>query len=362
MWGEAPRRDGASDFLHEVIKLNHCEEILNIISHTDLDGVAAAALAWHAHHPGGRPIRVSLTGYGEVDNLILEAYRKREAMVVLDLSPQMQGTVDEIDRTFPADASPFLFDHHDTTREKFSGRKWIEVDTAYCGAAVYWNWLHNGNADEAMCARIEPLAGIVEVANDRDLWINKNPDGRLWQAMITLCGEWGAFARLVANPDAAFTAAERAAVEAFIVRQEARFEAAREHLVYSRVEGGDLAFLGDGYLEFGDTSDFCGLLLDRAPDAASAPAMVALAYRKPAGNWAVSLRSRSGLAGRVVALLKDGRKIRGGGHGDAAALYFPAHYSESGIRESISAALSANRENNEGMGVTLGDLLKGAMP
>jgi hypothetical protein len=75
----------------------------------------------------------------------------------------------------------------------------------------------------------------------------------------------------------------------------------------------------------------------------------------------VSLRSRNGLAGRVVSLLKDGRKIRGGGHGDAAALYFPNNYSEEGIRESISAALSAESESTSGMGVTLGDLIKGAM-
>ena len=46
--------------------------LLHVISHTDLDGIAAAALAWHVHRADRAPIRVSLTGYGEVDNLILE--------------------------------------------------------------------------------------------------------------------------------------------------------------------------------------------------------------------------------------------------------------------------------------------------
>jgi nanoRNase/pAp phosphatase (c-di-AMP/oligoRNAs hydrolase) len=87
--------------------------------------------------------------------------------------------------------------------------------------------------------------------------------------------------------------------------------------------------------------------------------LVALAYRKPSGGWAVSLRSRDGLAGRAVSLLRDGRKIRGGGHGDAAALYFPAGYAEESIRESVRAALAANDENSSGMGVTLGDILGG---
>jgi hypothetical protein len=338
--------------------------LLHIISHTDLDGVAAAALAWHVHHDCGDPIRVSLTGYGEVDNLILETRRSGTRMIALDLSPQFQATVDEIDASFSPEAPPFLFDHHASTFEKFSNRPWIVVDMSCCGALVYWNWLHAGNADESALRRAGALKEIVRIANDRDLWINEDPDGRLWQAMVTLCGEWGAFARLVANPDAAFTESERGAVADFVSRQEERFGRASEHLVKSRIGGpgeqGEMAFLGDGYLEFGDTSDFCGMILDRPKEGRTAPVLVALAYKKPGGNWAVSLRSRGGLAGRVVSLLKDGRRIRGGGHGDAAALYFPPNYNEGGIKDSIQAALAAQKESSSGMGVTLGDLLKGS--
>jgi hypothetical protein len=341
--------------------------IFHIISHTDLDGVAAAALAWRAAHHRGDPIRLSLCGYGEVDNAILEAMKSKDGMAVLDLSPQFQATVDEIDREFVPGSAPFLFDHHKSTFEKYANRPWIVADVAYCGAMVYWNWLHDGNSDGKTLDLIEPLRDIVRIANDRDLWINEDPDGRLWQAMVTLCGEWGALARLMANPSAVFTDSERTAVTDFVYRQEERFKRAKECLVRERAGGrGDFLFLGDGFLEFGDTSDFCGMLLDR-PDLedhaseASSPILVALAYKKPGGGWAVSLRSRSGLAGRVVSLLKDGRKIRGGGHEDASALYFPNNYSEGGIRESIAAALSAESESASSMGVTLGDLLKGAM-
>jgi nanoRNase/pAp phosphatase (c-di-AMP/oligoRNAs hydrolase) len=124
------------------------------------------------------------------------------------------------------------------------------------------------------------------------------------------------------------------------------------------LEGKEMAFLGDGYLEFGDTSDFCGAVLDRHNDGRATPALVALAFRRPSGTWAVSLRSRGGLAGRVVSLLKDGRKIRGGGHEDAAALYFPVSYDEKSIKDTILSALETHSENQAGMGVTLGDLLK----
>ncbi|MDR1515261.1 MAG: phosphohydrolase [Synergistaceae bacterium] len=340
--------------------------LFHIISHTDLDGVTAAALAWRAFYHRGAPIRLSLTGYGEVDNLIMESIKSGCGMVVLDLSPQFQATVDEIDRTFPSGSAPFLFDHHKSTFEKYANRPWIVADTAYCGAMVYWNWLFAGNADSETLRRIEPLRDIVRIANDRDLWINEDPDGRLWQAMITLCGEWGAFARLISNPCAVFTESERAAVTGFVSRQEERFKRAKEHLSKDCAGNrGGFLFLGDGFLEFGDTSDFCGMLLD-SPDRGDRgdekpPVLVALAYKKTGGGWAVSLRSRNGLAGKVVSLLKDGRKIRGGGHGDAAALYFPNNYSEGGIKESVSAALRAESESASGMGVTLGDLIKGAM-
>jgi hypothetical protein len=348
--------------------MNGDNGMLHIISHTDLDGVAAAALAWRALHHGGAPIRLSLTGYGEVDNLIMESIKSGCGMVVLDLSPQFQATVDEIDRTFPSGRAPFLFDHHKSTFEKYANRPWIVADIAYCGAMVYWNWLFAGNADSETLRRIEPLRDIIRIANDRDLWINEDPDGRLWQAMVTLCGEWGALARLISNPSAAFTQSERAAVTNFVSRQEERFKRAKDHLSKDRAVGrGDFLFLGDGFLEFGDTSDFCGMLLDR-PDRDNSgdgkderPVLVALAYKKAGGGWAVSLRSRGGLAGKVTSLLKDGRKIRGGGHGDAAALYFPNNYNEGGIRESVSAALRAEIESASGMGVTLGDLIKGAM-
>ncbi|MDR1020810.1 MAG: phosphohydrolase, partial [Synergistaceae bacterium] len=234
----------------EVLTLNAFRGLLNIISHTDLDGVVAAALAWRAHSSSGDPIKISLTGYGEVDNIILEAYRKSERIITLDLSPQFQATADEIDRTFPEGGTPFLFDHHKSTYEKYSNRPWIVVDMNYCGAAVFWNWLMAGNADGETRRRIEPFHDMVAIANDRDLWINENPDGRLWQAMVTLCGEWGALSRLITNPSAAFTGPELDAVTKFVAAQDERFKRAGEHLIKSPVRGacesGDLAFLGDG--------------------------------------------------------------------------------------------------------------------
>ena len=108
-------------------------------------------------------------------------------------------------------------------------------------------------------------------------------------------------------------------------------------------------------LEYGDVSDFCGLLLDRDDNP---PLVAAVAAKRMSGDWAVSMRSRDGLAGRVLALLKDGNKVRVGGHGDASALYFPRNYTQEQMRDSIVAAIKVEKERSAAPKVTLGDLLK----
>ncbi|MFA5672643.1 MAG: phosphohydrolase, partial [Synergistaceae bacterium] len=70
------------------------QNVLNIISHTDLDGVVSAALAWHANRSSGLPIKVSLMGYGEIDNAILESLASGQKLTVLDLFCQRDQTVD----------------------------------------------------------------------------------------------------------------------------------------------------------------------------------------------------------------------------------------------------------------------------
>lgn len=325
--------------------------LLHIISHTDLDGVAAAALAWHVK--GGRVARVSLTGYGEVDALILETLASGKEPLVLDLFCQKEQTIDEVDRLYDEASPPFLFDHHKSTFERYGNRKWAVIDTNYCGALVYWNWLSEHAQDSRTKEALARLEPIVRIANDRDLWLGQIPESRLWQALVTMCGHWGMFARLAANPSAELTPEEFDGASEFTERQEARFAEAKEHIWR---HGAELAFLCDGILEYGDVSDFCGLLLDRDENP---PEVAAVAARRLGGDWAVSMRSRDGLAGRVLALLKDGKKVRGGGHGDASALYFPRNYTQEQMRDSILAAIKVEKERSAAPKVTLGDLFKG---
>jgi len=85
-----------------------------------------------------------------------------------------------------------------------------------------------------------------------------------------------------------------------------------------------------------------------------------VAAKRYSGEWAVSMRSRSETAGKVVGMLRDGKKIRGGGHDDSAALYFPPSYSPEQIRTTITAALRAIKDSERPTGVTLGDLFASA--
>ena len=156
---------------------------------------------------------------------------------------------------------------------------------------------------------------------------------------------------MAVNPDAELAPHERAAAVDFVDRQERRFAAAVERIGRSR---DDLAFVEPGVLEFGDVSDFGGLVLGRMENP---PLLVAVAAKRFSGDWAVSMRSRSEMAGKIVGMLRDGKRIRGGGHDDSAALYFPSSYSPAQIRDTIAAAMRNMRDSGAPAGVTLGDLL-----
>ncbi|QTX32376.1 phosphohydrolase [Aminithiophilus ramosus] len=331
------------------------DKLLHVISHTDLDGVTAAAVAWHGHFPERSPVKVTLTGYGEVDALILETMKAGQDLLVVDLFCQRRETVDEMDRFYEGVASPVLFDHHKTTAEVFSNRKWAVVDVAHCAAKVYYLWLLERTPEGPVRDRLLGLERLVEIANDRDLWLGRYEESRHWQALITLCGPWSVFCRLVADGRAEMSPHELTLALDFIARQEERFRRALEQV---ERHGDDLALVPTGILDFGDASDFCGLILDRSENP---PEMVAVCSRRVYGDWAVSLRSRQGLAARIVGLLKDGKKVRGGGHGDAAALYFPAHFSQSQIRDTLLSGIRTARDQERPVGLTLGDLLRAKM-
>ncbi len=325
---------------------------LHIISHTDLDGVVAAAVAWHASFPEEAPLRVSLVGYGDVDALVLETLRTNLRLRVLDLFCQRQDTIDHLDTSFQEGSEPFFFDHHKTTEERFGNRPWAVLDPSCCAAMVYHRWALERAKNVTVRGRLEALSDMVVVANDRDLWLGQDERSRLWQALVTLCTPWGVLMRLVANPSPVLSSGERQAAESFVERQERRFSEALEKVVR---RGQDLTWVGPDLLEFGDVSDFCGLVLDRLENP---PRLVAVAHRRPAGDWAVSLRSRDAFAARLVGLLKDGKKIRGGGHDDAAAVYFPASYREIQVQDAVFAALRMTEEQGKPLEMSLGDLFR----
>jgi len=328
--------------------------LFHIISHTDLDGVVAAIVAWHANfNKRDSVVKVSLTGYGDVDNIVLESIEKKETFIVLDLFCQRAQTVDILDKEFDSSLEPIFFDHHKTTAERYPNRPWALVDTSSCAAKVYFQWLVEKGFFKDDKEKKSNLATLVEIANDRDLWIGLIPESRLWQAYITMCGPYSLFTRLAVDPSPKLTTWEHKATTQFVKMQEERFKKALDSI---SVPEKDLMFVKPNLLEFGDVSDFCGLVLDRMENP---PLLVAVANRRPQGDWSVSLRSRNALAGRIVGLLKDGRKVRGGGHADAAALYFPASYSEELIKDSLLSAIKAVKEQEQSAGPTLGDLLKG---
>jgi len=238
--------------------------LINIISHTDLDGVVAAAVAWYALYPESAPLQINLLGYGEIDNAILETLQSDRKPLILDLFCQRRETIDLIDSYFEG-GCPICFDHHETTLQNWGNRPWLKIDTSCCAAKVYYSWLMSQDLPDSARQRLIILSDIVEVANDRDLWLGQKPESRLWQALITMCGPWSVFCRLVANPSSSLSDGEYEATTEFVHDQEARFAEALEKV---KRYGDDLMAIGPELLEFGDVSDFCGLILDRTEKSA----------------------------------------------------------------------------------------------
>ena len=135
--------------------------VLHVISHTDLDGVAAAAVAWY-RWKGIRPLRVSLAGYGAVDGLIMESLAAGQDFMAMDLFCQDARTVEAVDRFYSEGDDPLVFDHHDTTLARYGGRPWLVADASCCAAMVYYRWLTGRGAKG-----LEFLGPLVELANDR---------------------------------------------------------------------------------------------------------------------------------------------------------------------------------------------------
>jgi hypothetical protein len=146
--------------------------ILHIVSHTDMDGVTAAAVAWHAHYPENAPLRVSLSGYGEVDELMLETLRGNARLLVLDLFCQRRETVDEVD-TFSRGRRTVALRPSQNNGGAFRKQK-MDGHRHEClrGQSVLRLDSEKGHST-ASRRRLDSLADLVDIANDRDLWLGK---------------------------------------------------------------------------------------------------------------------------------------------------------------------------------------------
>ncbi|MFR5881448.1 MAG: hypothetical protein ACLUEQ_11930 [Cloacibacillus evryensis] len=92
-------------------------------------------------------------------------------------------------------------------------------------------------------------------------------------------------------------------------------------------------------LEYGDVSDFCGLILDRDDN----PPEVAAVPRDGSAATGRSMRSRDGPRGQVLAAVRRSAAAATG----TSALYFPRNYTQEQMRDSILAA--TRREGHDAM-------------
>lgn len=132
-----------------------------VVTHSDLDGMCAAAIV-RDRYPHALPI---ITNYGKSRNLW--RMKPGDLCFVTDFTL----TLDEFQRLRQKNVETIWIDHHKANYDQLYAQGWtcdgIRRDD-YCGAALTWMYLHPNLPPEAM-------PDVVKLTNDYDLWTFKDP-------------------------------------------------------------------------------------------------------------------------------------------------------------------------------------------
>ena len=151
-----------------------------VFSHTDLDGVGCAILAFLAF--GRENVDVDYCGYKDVDEKIKafiedeELFRSYDFVFITDISVsgKVANLIDILDQP-PKKVR--LFDHH-ATALWLNKYEWCEVlienpstNVLTCGTELFWNHLdHYSYFDDALYDKFHNIITFTEIVRDYDTW------------------------------------------------------------------------------------------------------------------------------------------------------------------------------------------------
>lgn len=153
---------------------------IKLFTHTDLDGVGCAILAYLAFEREN--VDVKYCDYKDVDEKIEgfiedeELFRSYDAVFITDISisDSVANMIDILDQP-PKKVR--LFDHH-ATALWLNKYEWCEVlienpstNVLTCGTELFWNYLdHHGYFDDALYDKFHNIITFTEIVRDYDTW------------------------------------------------------------------------------------------------------------------------------------------------------------------------------------------------
>lgn len=179
-----------------------------LITHNDLDGCVCAILFKTVFSDGV----YYLENYDTVDERIKKALENNpEILYITDISPSEEVAKIVNCHSFYCEGSEvyqkvFLFDHHKTALD-LRNYLWAQVDPAYCGARLFYEYLKRYQPV------LYPYGELVWYANDYDLWHHKSSHSAVLNSLLYTIGHERFINRFLQNPSVELAEAEKYLLE-----------------------------------------------------------------------------------------------------------------------------------------------------
>lgn len=199
---------------------------VKLFTHTDLDGVGCAIVAFYAF--GRENVDVEYCDYNNVDGRVaafLDSGKVTDYsdVFITDISVN-EAVAERLDALYEASDNVYLFDHH-ATAEWLNKYSWAFVEVRHrrgylrCGADIFMSEIFG------ICGDVETVAYFVRDVRRYDTWewktVYNDTHAKELNDLFHLIGRDRFIERFMANPSVDFTESERLLLDIESGRREA---------------------------------------------------------------------------------------------------------------------------------------------
>ncbi len=162
-----------------------------LVSHDDLDGVAANVIATAALGM----IEIHNVGYNDIDRLLMEISRREDVMdlYIVDIAPKKLETIQALDAMAIKGRTVLLFDHHEA-HDAFGEMDWAQYEEE-SGTQQFFKYFAVRGYYE-----VGKYATFAALVNDYDCGIKKDYDSDRLNHLFFILGREGFVKRCLETP------------------------------------------------------------------------------------------------------------------------------------------------------------------